>query len=560
MLHGIIQFFAHNPLLLLFAVVALGYPISKIRIAGASLGIASILFAGIAMGAVVVAPDLDPALKKDISKEMKLVYELGLAIFVYAMGLAIANSFWAAFTKEGLKKNATVAIVMVTSTAVIVAVAKLFGFDSKYAAGLLTGSFTNMPALAGVIEALKRNPLNDAMAIAQPTVAAAIAYPIGVLVPMLSILLGRRLFNVDLRQEAASLHGYSSGSSNLVAATIEVLEVGAGKTHVDLRELANCKVVFNRLRRGEEFIMAPLDFALRVGDLLMVVGTPEDVVRATSFLGRTSDTALQNDISEYDSTRVFVSNHEVIGRSLRALQLPETHNCVITRLRRGDVWFVPDADTVLELGDRIRVATAKENIPDIEEYFGDSYRELSEASFLTFAMGLAVGLAVGQIPFPLGHGMIFKLGFAGGPLVVGLLLGRYHKFGPFVWNIPYSANHTIRQFGLVLFAAGIGVISGEGFRQILAHNIAWLPIFLGSALIVSVVADGLAMFVGYKLFRIPLNVLFGVVAGMHTQPVVLGFANQQTRNEMPNVGFATVYPLATILKIMLAQALLVLAA
>ncbi|HQL48955.1 MAG TPA: TrkA C-terminal domain-containing protein, partial [Holophaga sp.] len=297
MFEATIQFFAHNPLLLLFAVVALGYPISKIKIAGASFGIASILFAGIALGALVVRPDLDPAVKRDLSKEMKLVYELGLAVFVYAMGLAIAHSFWKAFSKEGIQKNATVAAVMVVSTGVIIVVAKIVGFDSKYAAGLLTGSFTNMPALAGVIETLKRQT-SDVMVIAQPTVASAIAYPIGVLVPMLSIPLSRRLFKVDLAKEAAGLHSNSSGNSRLEAATIEVGPQGAGRTHGDLREQANCKVVFNRLRRGGEFIMAPLDLALQEGDLLVVVGAPEDVARATSFLGRTAEIALQHDLRE----------------------------------------------------------------------------------------------------------------------------------------------------------------------------------------------------------------------------------------------------------------------
>lgn len=554
----LIHLLAHNPLLMLFAVVALGYPISKIRVAGASFGIASILFAGIALGAVVVTPGLDPAVKKDLSREMKLIYELGLAIFVYAMGLAIAHSFWASFSREGLKRNAVVAVVMVSSTALVVVLAKVLRFDSRYAAGLLAGTFTNMPALAGVIEALKRTT-SDALVIAQPTVASAIAYPIGVLVPMLSIPLSRRIFKVDLEREAASLHGSSSGSSHLKARTIEVEARAAGRTHVDLREQANCKVVFNRLKRGGDFIMAPLDVALEAGDLLVVVGTPEDVERAQAFLGRKSDIALQHDISEYDSTRVFVSNHDLIGRPLRDLQLPEKHNCMVSRLRRGDVWFVPDADTVLELGDRIRVATARDNIAAVEELFGDSYRELSEASFLTFAMGLALGLAVGQIPFPLGHGIIFKLGFAGGPLVVGLVLGRFHKLGQFVWKIPYSANHTIRQFGLVLFAAGIGVISGEGFRQILSRNLSWLPIFMGSALVVATLADTLAYWLGYKVFRIPLSLMFGIVAGTHTQPVVLGYATQQSKNDLPNVGFAAVYPLATILKIVLAQALLAMA-
>ncbi|NTV74256.1 MAG: transporter [Holophaga sp.] len=554
----LIHLLAHNPLLMLFAVVALGYPISKLRVAGASFGIASILFAGIALGAVVVTPGLDPAVKKDLTREMKLIYELGLAIFVYAMGLAIAHSFWASFSKEGLKRNAVVAVVMVSSTALVVVLAKVLCFDSRYSAGLLAGTFTNMPALAGVIEALKRTT-SDALVIAQPTVASAIAYPIGVLVPMLSIPLSRRFFKVDLEREAAALHGFSSGSSHLKARTIEVEARAAGRTHVDLREQANCKVVFNRLKRGEDFIMAPLDVALEAGDLLVVVGTPEDVERAQAFLGRKSDIALQHDISEYDSTRVFVSNHDLIGRPLRDLQLPEKHNCMVSRLRRGDVWFVPDADTVLELGDRIRVATARDNIAAVEELFGDSYRELSEASFLTFAMGLALGLAVGQIPIPLGHGIIFKLGFAGGPLVVGLVLGRFHKLGQFVWKIPYSANHTIRQFGLVLFAAGIGVISGEGFRQILSRNLSWLPIFMGSALVVATLADALAYWLGYKVFRIPLSLMFGIVAGTHTQPVVLGYATQQSKNDLPNVGFAAVYPLATILKIVLAQALLAMA-
>lgn len=561
MLDSIFTFFAHNPLLFLFAVIALGYPISKIRIAGASFGIASILFAGVFLGAMVVTPELEPQVKRDLSREMKLVYELGLAIFVYAMGLAIAQSFWAAFSKEGIKKNAVVLTTMLISTGVIVVVAKAVGFNSRYAAGLLTGAFTNMPALAGVVERVKSLPGATALEAAQPTVASAIAYPLGVLVPMLAILLSRRLLRVDLQQEARSLHRYNMGLSRLVSRTVHVtLPQAVGMTHADLRDRANCKVVFGRLRRGDDYVAAPIDVRLELGDLLVVVGAPEDVERATRALGTVAEVALENDVSEIDSTRIFVSRGDVIGRPLRELQLPVRFNGIITRLRRGDLWFVPDGDTVLELGDRIRVAAFKENISKIEEFFGDSYRELSEVSFLTFAMGLAVGLAVGQVPIPLGQGIVFKLGFAGGPLLAALVLGRLQRLGPFVWNVPYSANHTVRQLGLTLFAAGIGVISGEGFREIVANNFMVLPTFLGTALLIALVADTVALIAGYKIFGIPLNILYGIVAGTHTQPVVLGYANQQTRNELPNVGFAAVYPLATILKIVIAQALLILAA
>ncbi|MBP1771135.1 MAG: YidE/YbjL duplication [Holophagaceae bacterium] len=559
MIEQVLFFFAHNPLLMLFAVVALGYPISKIRIAGASFGIASILFAGIALGALVMAPGLDPGLKKDISKEMKLVYELGLAVFVYAMGLSISHSFWAAFSREGMKKNAVVFLVMLASTAFVVVLAKAMGFNARYAAGLLTGSFTNMPALAGVIERVKTMAGVGPVELAQPTVASAIAYPIGVLVPMLIILLSSKVFRVNLKEEADGLKDYQTGHQKLEVWTVRVTKPEAeAMSKRDLCAAGQLHVVFGRVLRKAELLLPTPDFRLKLDDLVTVVGSPDDLAQVEALIGERSHVELDRDQSALDATRVFVSRWDVVGVPLGRLDLVNKHQAIITRVRRGDLWFVPDGDTVLELGDRVRVTTRRDNIEAIEDFFGDSYRALSEVSFLTFAMGLAAGLALGQLPIPLGHGIIFKLGFAGGPLAVALILGRFHRIGPLVWNFPYSANHTIRQFGLVLFAAGIGVISGEGFRAIVSKDASVLPIFLGAAFLVCFVADSLTMVLGHKLFGIPLNIMFGILAGTHTQPVVLGYASHQTGNDLPNVGFATVYPLATILKIVLAQVLLAL--
>ncbi|HLP30996.1 MAG TPA: aspartate:alanine exchanger family transporter [Geothrix sp.] len=559
MIEQVLFFFAHNPLLMLFAVVALGYPISKIRIAGASFGIASILFAGIALGALVMAPGLDPGLKKGISKEMKLVYELGLAVFVYAMGLSISHSFWAAFSREGMKKNAVVFLVMLASTAFVVVLAKAMGFNARYAAGLLTGSFTNMPALAGVIERVKTMAGVGPVELAQPTVASAIAYPIGVLVPMLIILLSSKVFRVNLKEEADGLKDYQTGHQKLEVWTVRVTKPEAeAMSKRDLCAAGQLHVVFGRVLRKAELLLPTPDLRLKLDDLVTVVGSPDDLAQVEALIGQRSHVELDRDQSALDATRVFVSRWDVVGVPLGRLDLVNKHQAIITRVRRGDLWFVPDGDTVLELGDRVRVTTRRDNIEAIEDFFGDSYRALSEVSFLTFAMGLAAGLALGQLPIPLGHGIIFKLGFAGGPLAVALILGRFHRIGPLVWNFPYSANHTIRQFGLVLFAAGIGVISGEGFRAIVSKDASVLPIFLGAAFLVCFVADSLTMVLGHKLFGIPLNIMFGILAGTHTQPVVLGYASHQTGNDLPNVGFATVYPLATILKIVLAQVLLAL--
>ena len=556
MVEQVLFFFAHNPLLLLFAVVALGYPISKLKVAGASFGIASILFAGIALGALVMAPGLDPALKQDISKDMKLVYELGLAVFVYAMGLSISHSFWAAFSREGMKKNAVVFLVMLLSTGFVMILARVLGFNARYAAGLLTGSFTNMPALAGVIERVKASGASP-LELAQPTVASAIAYPIGVLVPMLVILLSAKVFRVNLQEEADGLKDYQTGHQKLEAWTIRVTRPEAeALTKHDVCAAGRLRVVFGRVLRKAELLLPGPDLGLKLDDLVTVVGSPDDLAQVEALLGERSHVELDRDQSALDATRVFVSRWDVVGVPLGKLDLVNRFQAIITRVRRGDLWFVPDGDTVLELGDRVRVTTRRDNIEAIEEFFGDSYRAISEVSFLTFAMGLAAGLALGQLPIPLGHGIIFKLGFAGGPLAVALILGRFHRVGSLVWNFPYSANHTVRQFGLVLFAAGIGILSGEGFRAILSKDASVLPLFLGAAFLVCFVADSLTMVLGHKLFGIPLNVMFGILAGTHTQPVVLGYANHHTGNDLPNVGFATVYPLATILKIVLAQVLL----
>lgn len=548
MLASLSQFFCHNALFFAFAVIALGYPLSRVKIAGASLGIASVLFTGIALGALFITPTLPSATKLELIREMRLVYELGLAIFVYAMGLSIAGSFWKAFNAVGIRKNLTVLIMLLSGAGLVVMLAKLLNLDGRYAAGLFTGSFTNMPALAAVMDTLKRQT-SDAVQLAQPTVASAIAYPIGVLIPLLSIPITRRIFKSSPKEASDEL------SRELTSCTVEIQDKGVGKTHADLKK-AQCRVVCNRILRDGQYILAPFDVPFQRGDLMLCIGTPDDLAKASLMLGHESSTPLQYDHRDFDSARVFVSNKTLVGRTLRELQLPEKHACIVTRLRRGDGWIVPDADTELELGDRIRVAAARLDLPKVEKRFGDSYRALSEASFVTFAFGLALGLAVGQIPIPLGHGVVFKLGFAGGPLLVGLILGRVHRMGSILWTLPYSANLTIRQFGLVLFAAGIGVISGEGFRKILSENLTWLPIFVLGALFLTLCIDTLAYFIGHKLFKIPLQIMYGVVAGAHTQPVVLEFASQQTQNEHPHVGFATVYPLATILKIILAQALL----
>lgn len=545
MFDNLVRFFASSPLLLLFAVVALGYPLSRIRIGGASLGIASVLFAGIALGA------LDPRLKLP-----EFTYLLGLAIFVYAIGLSSAQSFWASFNRRGLRRNLLVAGVMVGATVLVAGLALALGFTPRMAAGLLTGAFTNSPALAGVVERVKAAG-GAPQDLAEPVVAYSIAYPLGVLIPLAWVLLSARFFRGGPQLEEPGSPALPQGLPRLEVHSVNVTNPEAvNLTKHFVCEKAGIQVVFGRILRNGEYLLPRADTALRLGDTVVVVGSPEALARAEALLGSRAPVDIDREATEFDSTRIFVSDSAVIGRPLRELDLPGRHEAIITRLRRGDLWFVPTSETVLELGDRIRVVTRRENKEAIEEFFGDSYRALSEADFLTFSMGLAAGLALGMMPIPLPGGFTFKLGFAGGPLVTALVLGRVHRLGPFVWDFPYAANLTIRQFGLVLFAAGIGTIAGEGFGRTFALGFRLPLLVAAGALLVAALSDALCLVLGRRLLKLPLGELYGILAGLHTQPVVLGFATERTRDDQPGLGYAAVYPLATVLKIVLAQALL----
>jgi putative transport protein len=295
---------------------------------------------------------------------------------------------------------------------------------------------------------------------------------------------------------------------------------------------------------------------LALGDLLTAVGTAEALDRVVQGLGEVSDERLEFDRTQLDYRRIFVSNPRVAGHRLRDLNLPQQFGAVVTRVRRGDVELLPHGDLVLELGDRVRVLTDRRHMPAVTQFFGDSYRALSEIDVLTFSLGLGLGLLVGLIPLPLPGGAVLRLGLAGGPLLVALALGAVGRTGSLVWSLPYSANLTLRQLGLVLFLAGVGTRSGYHFVATLQQD-GGLAIFLAGAALTLLTALGL-LWVGYRVLHIPLGALAGLLAGLQTQPAVLAFALEQTENDLPSLSYATVYPVATIAKIVLAQVLLVL--
>ncbi len=543
MLDSLVHLLARNPLLLLFLVAAVGYPLGRVKIRGSQLGVAAVLFVGLGAGA------LSPTLALP-----EIVYMLGLAIFVYTVGLASGPAFVASLRRDGLRHNALALGVLALGLLLTVAAQRLLGLGAPLAAGLFAGALTNTPALAGAIETLKQSVAGDALS--QPVVAYSIAYPMGVIGVVVAIRLAFRLWRPDLAAEARKLGELGAANEPLTNVTIDVEQDLGALTVEELKRGLGWRVIFGRLKRAGRFQLCDDQTRLERGDQVVAVGTAAALERVVPRLGRRAAEPIDIDRSEFDLRRIFVSDPAVAGLPLRDLGISARFGAVITRVRRGDDDLLPHDQMRLELGDRVRVLAPIKQLPLVTAFFGDSYRAASEVDVLTFGLGLALGLLLGILPLPLPGGLHATLGFAGGPLIVALVLGTLERTGPMVWSLPYSANVTLRQIGLVLFLAGIGTRAGNGFLATFASG-SGVALFAAGAAITFLTAFA-ALAIGHRLLGVPMSLLLGMVAGIHTQPAVLGYALEQTENEIPNLGYASVYPAATIGKILLAQLLLAL--
>ena len=524
-----------DPLLLVFVVAAVGYMAGRVRIGGFGFGVAATLFAGLAFGMA------DPQLEVPRS-----LWTLGLVLFVYTVGLAAGPGFLTALRRRGVGANVAVLAAVSTAAVTIVATGLAVGLGPEATAGAYAGGLTNTPALAASLEALKGIEPEGSFdaASGRVLVGYSLGYPIGVTIALLAV------FAIARRRGPEE----PAASTEIVVQTALVEHTGLG-TLGDARAESGDTVAFGRVKRGEELFVAEDDVQPLAGDLVTVVGPEPAVAAVVGRLGSVSTEHVERDRGDVDFRRIVVSSHAVAGLTIAGLDLQERYGGTVTRVRRGDVDMVAAPGLLLELGDRVRVVAPPSRMSEIAHFFGDSYRELRELDVLSFSVGVALGLLVGAIEIPLPGGGTFALGFAGGPLIVGLVLGAIGRTGPIVWQLPHSANLTLRQFGTVLFLAGIGVNAGDAFGDTILSRDALGVIT--AAVVVAATASLVTLAIGALVLHLPVRVLMGVVSGMQTQPAVLAYASEQTEDDTDvNVGYATVVPLAMILKIVLAPLLL----
>lgn len=537
-----IEAFKANPLLLLFIVSAIGYWVGSIRIKGTSLGVAAVLFVGLGFGAI----------DKDLMVP-EIVIFLGLSIFVYTIGLSSGPGFFATFKRRGFRDILFVIAMLTLSAAITVGLFFLFDLDAATAAGLFAGSTTNTPALAGLLDLIQRTaPSQDLSNIAQHAVVGySLSYPMGVLGVMLMIALMQKVFRINYRTEEKELQQDYPISEIITSRTILVTEEEA--IGMEVRKLFHRfhgRIVFGRLKRGEEVTLASWDTRLQLNDEIVIVGGASVMDKITNFLGQSSANPLDYDRRMYDIRGLFVSNPKIAGEKIASLNLQEKYPAVITRIQRGDVAILANGETILELGDRIQIVARRQDMPAINSFFGNSYEALSHINLFSFGVGMALGLLLGMVDFNLPGGITFNLGSAGGPLIVALFLGYLRRTGSIVWTLPYSANLSLRQFSLILLLAGIGIRSGHTFLTTLLEG-GGLLIFLCGA-IISLVSAFATLLIGFKLLRIPFSFLTGMVAN---QPAILDYALQECGNKLPTIGYTLMLPISVITKILVVQIL-----
>lgn len=526
-----------NPLLLLFLVVGVGAALGQVRVAGIALGPAAALFVGLAVSAT----------DDRLANTPLIVPQIGLALFVYTVGLASGPSFLAELRRGGAWVLLGVALLLGAVALMVAGVAVLFDLDAGARSGLFAGSLTNTPALSAAIDSLGDSITSGD--ITDPVIGYSLAYPLGVLVMLLAAAWTLRRAD---RDAAVASGGVTTGAVELTSATLMVR-----RDHLpllsELRRWDGTHLAFGRYEHDGIVQLATTDVALVPGDLCTVIGVPADVERFLAWAGERSARHLPLDRALLDFRRISVSNRKLAGARLRGLDLEARFGATITRVRRGDMDLVADGDFVLRLGDRLRVVGPAARMGEVATLLGDSDRSLGEVDAMGFALGMGIGLAIGLVAIPLpGDGEI-ELGVGGGPLIAGLVLGTLSRTGPVTWQVPHAANLTLRQLGILVFLGAVGIRSGAAFGDAIGTGVGARVAI--AALIVTVCL-ALASVGLTRLARSDRVAAAGQIAGIETQPAVQAYAAEASKGDIRvDAGYALVLPLAMILKLILVQLL-----
>lgn len=542
------QGIAHTILLYAF-VIAVGVLLGKIRFFGISLGVTFVLFAGIFVGHFGFTAN---------SELMHFLREFGLILFIYSIGLQVGPSFFSSFKKGGVHMNLLATAVVLLG--VVVTIALYYSFSGRIPmsmfVGILSGAVTNTPGLGAAQEALKQ--LFDAGRITEvPQIALgyAVAYPLGVTGIIMSLVLIRILFKISLEKEEQSIKSSVKSHDGTQALTLKVQSKAIhGKSLSEIRKLIGRQFVVSRLFTNDTFSIPKGDTVLHNDDIVLVVAAEEDADAVAVLMGEPAEFDWKESEEKMISRRIIITQDKINGKTLGSLKLRALNvNC--TRIIRSGFDLFASEDLVLQVGDRVVVVGSPESIKRIEAVLGNTLKRLDEPHLITLFVGIFVGIIFGSIPFAIpGMPMPVKLGLAGGPLLVAILLGRFGFKLKLITYTTQSANLLLREIGITLFLASVGIASGGSFVETVINGDGLL--WIGSGVLITMLPLLIAGFIGRKWMKMNYFTLMGLLAGSTTDPPALAYANQTAGNDAPAVSYSTVYPLTMFLRVIVAQILI----
>ncbi|GAE84474.1 putative transporter [Bacteroides reticulotermitis] len=542
-------FFEHSALqavVVLSLVSAIGLGLGRIHIGGISLGVTFVFFAGILAGHFGLS--IDPQM-------LNYAESFGLVIFVYSLGLQVGPGFFSSFRKGGVTLNMLALGVVLLGTLMAVACSYTTGVSLPDMVGILCGATTNTPALGAAQQTLKQMGLESN----SPALGCAVAYPLGVVGVILAVLFIRKLL---VRKEDMQLKEKDDANKPYIAAFQVHNPAIFNKSIKDIGHMSYPKFVISRLWRDGHVSIPTSEKILKEGDRLLVVASEKDALPLTVLFGEQENTDWNKDDidwnaidSELISQGIVVTRPELNGKKLGSLRLRNNYGINISRVYRSGVQLLATPGLILQLGDRLTVVGEAAAIRNVEKVLGNAIKSLKEPNLVVVFIGIILGLALGSIPFSIpGISTPVKLGLAGGPIIVGILLGT---FGPRIHMITYttrSANLMLRALGLSMYLACLGLDAGAHFFETVFRLEGLLWILMGFGL--TVIPTTIVGIIAFKIMKIDFGSVSGMLCGSMANPMALNYVNDTLPGDNSSVAYATVYPLSMFLRVIIAQVLL----
>ena len=529
-------------------VIAAGVLLGRVKIFGVSLGVTFVLFVGILMGHFGLAID---------APILNFMKEFGLILFVFSIGMQVGPGFFSSFKHEGIRLNFLAIAIIALNIIVTLAIYFLDGsIEMPMLVGILSGAVTNTPGLGAAEQALSQL-YQDGIISEVPKIALgyAVAYPLGVIGIILAMILVRLVFRVKYADETAMIEKENADSlliPHVVTYKVENKLI-VGRTLSDLGVMLNRNFVVSRIKRNDEIIIPSSDVVIEHNDLLLTVLSEPDEEALSAFIGPKIEMDWKAIPAPVVSRRILVSKEEFNGRKIGSLRLRMGYRLNVTRVNRAGVDLLASPNLSLQVGDRLTVVGKIEDIERLAERLGNSIQRLNQPNIFTIFIGILIGIVFGSIPFAIpGMPVPLKLGLAGGPLIVAILIGRYgYKMGLTTYTST-SANLMLREVGICMFLASVGIGAGSEFvATVKSGGLMWI---LWGFLITFIPLLIVGLF-GRGYYKLNYYTLSGLMAGSYTDPPALAYSNKVANNDAPAVAYSTVYPLSMFLRVLTAQIL-----